>query len=289
MVKLTQFHFIDHEWTLAHGFFANMGGFVVHDNGVVNYVLDPGDIDTYLRNGQIIMTEEDIRDKSKGDILTKGLVVLQTVWFVLQLLARAIERLPVTELEIATLAFSALNGGTYLLWWNKPLDVQRPIILMHHTWALNIEAGDGGVEDLIDETKRRQEHNRRVSSVPFLDSGVHNEGTPNSNYILAAVGLLFGGVHCIAWASHFPTPLERLLWQIASLLTIVVPIIFAIYDFASSRVDLSRPTEFVFALFIFVPYTIARLFLLVLAFATLRSLPLDAYTTVYWTTFVPHI
>lgn len=36
-------------------------------------------------------------------------------------------------------------------------------------------------------------------------------------------------------------------------------------------------------------YLIARAILLALAFASLRSLHPDAYQTVHWTTFIPHI
>jgi len=32
-----------------------------------------------------------------------------------------------TELELVTLAFAALNFVTYGLWWNKPLNVQCPV------------------------------------------------------------------------------------------------------------------------------------------------------------------
>lgn len=37
-----------------------------------------------------------------------------------QCITRWITRLPVTELEVVTLAFALLNIGTYCLWWNKP-------------------------------------------------------------------------------------------------------------------------------------------------------------------------
>lgn len=264
----------DHGWTLIHGFFANMGGFMVHEKANRYYVLDPGDIGTCLHNGQINITEAHIRDKSKGDILTKGFIVLQTTWFILQLIARAIERLPITELEIATLAFAILNGATYALWWNKPLDVQRPIVLAHHTLTTN--------------SKHRRGHGRlQVSSVPFLHSGVHNKGTSTSGYILTTVGVLFGGIHCIAWIFHFPTTLERLLWQITSIITIVAPVVFL----AVVSMDWNFPEimQNITIILLFSLYTIARLFLLTLAFTTLRSLPPDAYTTVHWTTFVPHI
>ncbi len=74
-------------------------------------------------------TEAEIEDRSKGDIISKTFVVLQTTWFVAQCIARWITRISVTELEIITLAFALLNGITYLLWWNKPQNVGVPVYL----------------------------------------------------------------------------------------------------------------------------------------------------------------
>lgn len=73
------------------------------------------------------LTKEDIEDKSKSDALAKGLVILQTLWFIIQCIARHIQGLAITELEIVTLAFCSLNGAMYFFWWHKPLDVQRRV------------------------------------------------------------------------------------------------------------------------------------------------------------------
>jgi hypothetical protein len=59
--------------------------------------------------------------------MIKLLVVVQTSWFVFQCLARWILHLPVTELEVMTLAFALLNIATYGLWWKKPQNVQVAI------------------------------------------------------------------------------------------------------------------------------------------------------------------
>jgi hypothetical protein len=108
-----------------------MGGFVRYnerdksDDGPSTLL--PDDLKAHLRKEDI--TEKEIRDRSKGDILSKGFAILQTGWFVLQCIARRFQGLPITELEILTLAFAALNFATYGLWWNKPLDVQVPFLV----------------------------------------------------------------------------------------------------------------------------------------------------------------
>jgi hypothetical protein len=116
-----------YRWTQTHGFFALMGGFMGFESGKPVRTLLPDDLEPYLKSGQICITEEMIKDKSKGDALSKGFVILQTGWFALQCIARGIEQKPITELELSTLAFAALTFLTYGLWWKKPLNVSCPI------------------------------------------------------------------------------------------------------------------------------------------------------------------
>jgi hypothetical protein len=63
-----------------------------------------------LENNPI--TKDEILDKSKGDALFKGITVLQTTWFLVQLFTRLGKRLNVTEFEVVTLAYAALNAGS---------------------------------------------------------------------------------------------------------------------------------------------------------------------------------
>ena len=79
------------------------------------------------------ITEEEIKDRSKADSLAKGIAVLQTTWFIAQCISRTAQGLITTEVELITLAFAALNGVFYFLWWNKPLDVKCcvPVLLLH--------------------------------------------------------------------------------------------------------------------------------------------------------------
>ena len=71
--------------------------------------------------------EEDIEDRSKGDVLFKLIAILQTSWFIVQCVARGQQQLALTELELVTLALASLNGVTFAIWWHKPLGVQRPV------------------------------------------------------------------------------------------------------------------------------------------------------------------
>src|SRR5260370_26621639 len=79
------------------------------------------------------ISEEDIKDRSKGDILSKLIAILQTTWFILQCIARGQQKLTLTELELVTLALASLNAITYVFWWHKPLGVQVPIGIYFET------------------------------------------------------------------------------------------------------------------------------------------------------------
>ncbi|KAF9552171.1 hypothetical protein CPC08DRAFT_714856 [Agrocybe pediades] len=119
----------DRGWTKTHAFFVIMGGFALYENGKIVRTLDIHELEKLEAEGKIDwpeITEEDIKDKSKGDYFSKGVVVLQTCWFIAQVIARGVEHMVVTELEVVTLAFSALTMIIYSLWWNKPLDVGVP-------------------------------------------------------------------------------------------------------------------------------------------------------------------
>ena len=99
-------------------------------------VLTPDKFRTLLRKGKIAfpsITEEEIDDRSKADGLAKGILVLQTTWFIAQCISRTAQGLSITEIELITLAIAALNGLLYFLWWNKPLDVNCcvPVLLLH--------------------------------------------------------------------------------------------------------------------------------------------------------------
>jgi hypothetical protein len=115
--------------SLTHGFFFSMGGFVSRDTKkpittIAQLHEEPG----YLSAIQATPREE-IMDKSKGDGLSKGIALMQGLWFIVQIIARAAQRLPVSELEITTLAFAVVNIFVWVLWWHKPLDVQQPILI----------------------------------------------------------------------------------------------------------------------------------------------------------------
>ncbi|KDR77194.1 hypothetical protein GALMADRAFT_139208 [Galerina marginata CBS 339.88] len=116
-----------YKWTKTHAYFIQMGGFTLFEGGKPKDVLLPKQMEELLLAGRIDLpsvAEEEIRDRSKGDGLSKVVVIGQTSWFIAQCIARQAQGLVLTKLELVTAAFAVLNGIIYFLWWNKPLDVR---------------------------------------------------------------------------------------------------------------------------------------------------------------------
>ena len=312
-------------WSKTHGFFIVMGGFhlferhpiktsndefKLHDDiplrplaardlyGNIMYRSIRADIDF---TSFTVPTEEEINDRGKSDWLAKSLVLLQTSWFVMQCIARAIEHLPITHLEIVTLAYAAMNFVIYIFWWNKPLNVNRPIrvfrksepsatqhqdestVTQHsRAWGLTREKIGGGLKAIFDFIAGLQDFSvdlSREDRMPrFWADSMSMSVTGDADYIVLGVGVCFGAIHCISWNFSFLTHTELLMWRASCVAITAVPIYISLgYCWAF------------FLLSGVLLYIIARAVTLVLAFTSLRDLPPGAYETVHWTTFMPHV
>jgi hypothetical protein len=82
---------------------------------------------------------QDIKDKSKADGLAKSLVLLQATWMVFQTIGRVAQGLPVSLLEVNTVAHVFCAFVVYILWWQKPRDVREPTVLAGE-WAEQLAA-----------------------------------------------------------------------------------------------------------------------------------------------------
>ena len=73
--------------------------------------------------------DREIRDKSKADILGKGLVVFQVTWMIIQCISRKVAGYPLTALEVHTLVHATCALIMYTLWFRKPLDIQESTLV----------------------------------------------------------------------------------------------------------------------------------------------------------------
>ncbi|KZP12302.1 hypothetical protein FIBSPDRAFT_661337, partial [Athelia psychrophila] len=220
-------------WTVTHGFFVLMGGFYFEGDGP-QHPISREDLAAIITKTQLeLLKEADINDKSKGDGFSKTVTVIQTLWFVAQCLARAIQGLTITKLEIVTLAYTAISMAMYYFWWSKPLSVNRPIWLKRVAgleshpsvssgspsntaevgWSARIKTFVQAVVGTQDD----EVHLSELRQVPTFYAG-----KPEEHHVLVAdaialaFAMVFGAVHCIAWSFAFPSRAEKLLWRISA-------------------------------------------------------------------------
>ena len=111
-------------WTIAHAYFIIMGGYYFYGEDGPLHPLSPDNAVELVGRGHLVpLTPEELANQSKGDALSKGVAILQTLWFVMQCIARGIEHLPVTNLEVMTLAYTVMTVAMYVVWWDKPLNI----------------------------------------------------------------------------------------------------------------------------------------------------------------------
>lgn len=112
-----------------------MGGFHQYAGDQPLLCLTPFDVTRLISRGLLTPPSEDeIKDRSKSNSFSKLFVLVQTLWFVMQCIARHIQHLPITELEVATAAYTVPILGMYICWWNKPLGVTQPICVSKSVW-----------------------------------------------------------------------------------------------------------------------------------------------------------
>jgi hypothetical protein len=130
-----------------------MGGFMLFDGTDPKEVLTPQRLEELYNQGAIAfptVTEEEINDRSKADAVSKGLVLMHTIWFITQVATRFAEGC-VTQLELVTLGYAVLTGVFHFFWWDKPFDVQLPIPvhLIHPTSPSHPGQGSSSMPSLL--------------------------------------------------------------------------------------------------------------------------------------------
>jgi len=79
-----------------------------------------------------LITEEEIKDKSKADTLGKAILAFQLLWFTLQVAVRFFSGLTITLVELDTVCMAILTLLLLFFWRNKPLRPECPHIFYSH-------------------------------------------------------------------------------------------------------------------------------------------------------------
>ncbi len=149
-------------------------------------------------------------------------------------------------------------------------------------WPLDMDLGDCAPLTLW----RDRSNSNRLSSVLF-------------GLILA--GLLYGGIHLLAWKVPFASRVERILWRFSGIFIISAGVGFTgLKGYYKAAVKLSRELDGIYSIpcagfWYFcmsttcLGYLLARTFLVVECFLQLSRLPASAYETLEWSVYFPHI
>ena len=297
-------------WTLTHEIYLRMGGLRLQvkdpnqPDGTEVYTLRSADLifpgKDSLQDPRISkafsLSENEILDKSKGDGFSKTITTVQLVYFVVSLCARRARNLPISQLEILTLAFAVLAVMTYFALWDRPQGIKVPTTIhldKFHEPVLRDDTNTKGsvLRDNTNKTASAKDliHNSDLESyatdsVYMTIVGLTLSSAP---FILTLIMAGFAGFHFLAWNFDFPSTAELVIWRAAAIVTLSLP--FGLYVLTGANLIcclhcLQYGT--IWVTFIAV-YGLARLLLIVIAFTSLRSMPSGTYLTT-WSGNVPH-
>lgn len=304
------------EWSMTLAFYADMGGFLVEeqreDHTVVHDTVRSGyEIHEILfRNhapGKIKCPdlEYDIADRTKADLLFKILTTLQICRFGLGTLVRWVVKLPVAPLETITCAYVLCTLAYYVLWFQKPYNVNERIVVkidktlqrarpvsaatlpkqkQRGRLMTALKAMWDKLEPEMNETDRLHGSTYLYQNSPYLTHG---------SFVAAAASLFVGLAHLACWGVEFPNKNGRILWQYCTVLLVALPL-WVFFIILGAAIIQRRWVTVVMnqiALTSIVLYCIARLILLILLGQSFESLPAQVYDTggVSWLDLIPFI
>jgi len=263
-----------------------------------------------------------LKKLDKGEAFVKALALIQVSYLIIQLVARKVAHLPSTQLEIATLAFSASSILTYLLSWNRPHGIETVHVMpvkqnaKNRKYVIESLAKFGPLYLLLDH-RPEGTFDENLGPAPIPNDATHYGAELNlywpvfqalgNDFEIATLafaviigGTLFGGLHCLAWDFSFPTYWEALTWRISSIMISVLPSlsivplslwIRSIPWVVDDEQKMSPTTriilELILVMVFIVPYCLARVFLMFEIFRSLFFLPPEAFIDT-WSGSFPH-
>ncbi|KAJ3520056.1 hypothetical protein NMY22_g12915 [Coprinellus aureogranulatus] len=274
----------------------------------------------------LLLTENQIEDRSKADGLSKAFVVIQCLWFLIQCIGRAAYALPLTELEVTCLAFIACNLAMYSFWWGKPLDVMCPVEIQRgprrqrrgqapeatlpgrevtiRTWVLAVFrvfwTGDVGYlaypSQVYEGNFHLIQHAASIYPAAYFytlnnsngDADLLKEWGPWVWLAYSATPAIFGALHSIAWYGPFPSVTEQILWRVAC----IIPALHVTLYIFQTIFRAVIPAKFLHILYFFILSPInfaARFVFIVLPLLQFRKPPPLVRQDIQWSNFLPHV
>ena len=304
---------------LTHGFFLIMGGFCLRSPGGMCHQLQIEDVVTALETAAatrdtitasetaakigdaLLHSEEwvrelklvkksDIKDLAKSDSIEKLLASFQGLWVLTQAISRVYKHKALSLLEVTTSAYICCAVGIYAFWWKKPQNCSVPIMITCSNEAIR-ELSPSAYTYNIDEWLEFSWAGRAFGSAT-IDIYSYSTPTRYCIYGLLALSLTtFGSVHLASWNSTLPSTIELWMWRGSSLICVIYSGLLSFF-FLWDGQHRSVASDNVFDNFMGYGlgfYIIARIYMIVEVFISLRALPASAFQSVQWSSFIPHI
>ncbi|KAK4167168.1 hypothetical protein QBC43DRAFT_312281 [Cladorrhinum sp. PSN259] len=238
------------QWTITHGFFADMGGFVLTADDLPRPIpLNAEQLFYLVKNSYVEypdITAADLKDRNKSDGLARLLTIWQGTWFLITFIARLIQGLHVTTMELTVVSFVVILFGTAWCWKEKPSDVGSTITVHSLTTIeeITIRAGrqphqpyyqtplDFVSRDELALNLAWQYYNelarrllkfspfaRRVAKIPWdrNPSDIFLRMDFDLEVVAFVFVMAFSSVFISAWNLSFPSTVELYFWRAASI------------------------------------------------------------------------
>jgi hypothetical protein len=291
------------DFTIKHGFYVAMGGLIVrtYDDATVGAGEKddsstkrgvPQDHGIYMDDLIILVREKilepprislhSLEERSKTDNFARFITIGHVIIFIISTIGRLASGLPISLLEVGTLAFVFCAACIEFFWWNKPLDLRTSTII-----ELNAE--------------KSQEFRAKSEDLPLCPSEqtlgeladyglfwrrmIESPHSSRRAVHIAWIGCIFNCIHIVAWNVSFPTLTEGWIWRIASIVACIAIICdWLIFFMKSHRLAMTL------AFAVLSPvYLAARMYLLVEACIGLRSVPKSMYDRPAWQNEMPFL
>lgn len=265
-------------------------------------------------------SDSELDDKSKSDIVGKAITCLQAGKSLVLIIGRLIYGLEISLLEVTTAAYTILALLSYAFWYKKPYNiatyqtVELPfcsdeLVLDRERYNLSRLSSEP-IEHLKRRGARKINPNNLVSGNLYTGSMSQEDfyRLPDQrespwNDIISLTALIIlcsilAGIHISAWSYQYPSQAEAWIWRTSCLLIGLLPSCLIYAQFVQHWVKNAPPSKAVqrhrkissICLYIlYTTYPLARIFLMVEIFISLRSAPSEIYQQPDWTTYLGHI
>ncbi|KAN0070919.1 hypothetical protein V8E54_011084 [Elaphomyces granulatus] len=200
-----------------------------------------------------------INERSKADGVAKMIAICQTSWFVITIIFRLSQRMPLSLLEVLTVSYIFCALIMFICWFERPRDIQ---------FRIKIEKSLDWPTEIRD----------------YRDDRYKNMSGSHLIAIFSVFAIIFCGIHIAAWAYDFPTTIESWLWRSFSIALFVISVLVWVMVLEP---DLEVGAGLgLFLIFLYIPL---RLYIIVESFLAFRSANPAIYTKVGWSSYWGHV